>query len=351
MRIKVPSILRSLQLIQELDPDQIVVSTPGPVGLLGLLAGWLMAVPVKAVFHTDFSVFISGYAGDNTLAPLVESALRWFYHRADRILVPSEHYLEVLRARDYDNGKLELFRRGIDPADFSPRAGGRQFLREYLGLGEGPVLLFSGRIAAEKNLKLLKPLCESLRRDGRRINLVVAGDGPELPELKASYRGADWAYFPGRQPQSLLPLFYSGADLLVFPSGADTYGMSVLEAQACGLPAVVSDAGGPQEIICDGRTGLVAREGDLQDWQRKVQALLDLAEVDPLAFRQMREAAVARVRERFAWSAALEGLFARPDPRPASPSGAASPAPHGILTFAASNPNTQTPVLQPGGLP
>jgi hypothetical protein len=114
---------------------------------------------------------------------------------------------------------------------------------------------------------------------------------------------------------------------------------------------VVSDAGGPQEIIADGQTGLVAREGDLQDWQRKVQALLDLADVDPLAFRQMREAAVARVRERFAWSAALEGLFARPDPRPASPSGAASPAPHGILTFAASNPNTQTPVLQPGGLP
>jgi glycosyltransferase involved in cell wall biosynthesis len=244
----------------------------------------------------------------------VESALRWFYQRAERILVPSEHYRALLRGRGYDSGKLELFRRGIDPADFHPRAGGRQFLRDRLGLGEGFVLLFTGRIAPEKNLGLLKPLCEKLRRDGRQVNLVVAGDGPHLPELRASFRGADWAFFPGRLPQSLLPLCYSGADLLVFPSGADTFGMSVLEAQACGLPAVVSDSGGPQEIIADGQTGLVAREGDLQDWQSKVQALLALSEADPRAYRQMREWAVARARERYSWSSALEELFARPEP-------------------------------------
>jgi hypothetical protein len=95
----------------------------------------------------------------------------------------------------------------------------------------------------------------------------------------------------------------------------------------------------------------MAREGDLQDWQGKVQALLDLAEVDPLAYRRMREAAVVRVRERFAWSSALEVLFSRPDPLPASPRGAASATAHGLLTQAASNPNTPTPVLQPGGLP
>jgi len=312
VRIKVPSILRSLRLIQELDPDQIVVSTPGPVGLLGLLAGWLLAVPVKAIFHTDFSAHISGYARDNALAPLVESALRWFYQRAESVLVPSESYRQVLRARGYDEGRLALFRRGIDPEDFQPRAGSRQFLRDFLRMDEGPVLLYTGRIAPEKNLHLLKPLCENLRHAGRRVNLVVVGDGPDLPELKANYRGVEWAFFPGRLEQTILPFFYSGADLFLFPSGTDTFGMSVLEAQACGLPAVVSDAGGPQEIIADGQTGLVARESDLQDWQRKVQALLDLADVDPLAFRQMREQAVIRVRERYNWDSALKELFAEP---------------------------------------
>jgi hypothetical protein len=63
-------------------------------------------------------------------------------------------------------------------------------------------------------------------------------------------------------------------------------------ARKRGMDLVVSDAGGPQEIILEGQTGLVAREGDLQDWQRRVQALLDLAEVDPPAYRQMRERAV-----------------------------------------------------------
>jgi glycosyltransferase involved in cell wall biosynthesis len=279
------------------------------VGLLGLLAGWLLSVPVKTVFHTDFSTFIAGYAGDNSLAPLVESALRWFYQRADRILVPSEHYRQILQARGYETGKLELFRRGIDPADFHPRAGGREFLRDYLGLGEGPVLLYTGRIAREKNLHLLKPLCEGLRRGGHPVNLVVAGDGPDLPELRRSFRGQDWAFLPGRLPQTILPFFYSGADVLVFPSGADTFGMTVLEAQACGLPAVVSDSGGPQEIIADGQTGLVAREGDLEDWQRKVEALLDQEAADPKAFRKLRERAVARVRERYDWSLLLDGLF------------------------------------------
>jgi glycosyltransferase involved in cell wall biosynthesis len=311
-RIKVPSILRSLRLIQELDPDQIVVSTPGPVGLLGLLAGWLLAVPVKAVFHSDFSVSISSYAKDNSLAPLVESALRWFYQRADRILVPSEHYREVLRARGYDTGKLELFRRGIDPADFHPQAGGRKYLRDHLGLADGPVLLYAGRIAREKNLHLLKPLCESLRRGGQPVNLVLAGDGPDLAELRKSFQDRGWAHFPGKVPHATLPFFYSGADLLVFPSGADTFGMSVLEAQACGLPAVVSDAGGPQEIIIDGETGLVAREGDLEDWQRKVQALLGLAAADPLAYRRLRVQAAARARQRFDWSLALRELFQVP---------------------------------------
>ncbi len=313
LSIKVPSILRSLRIIHDLDPDQIVISTPGPVGLLGMLAAWLLAVPVKAVFHTDFSACISSYSGDDSIGPLVESGLRWFYHRADRILVPSEQYREILQHRGYDPGKLDLFKRGIDLTKFHYRAGGREFLREYLGLADGPIVLFTGRIAREKNLHLLKPLCERLRRGGRQVNLVVAGDGPDLEQLRQSFRGQDWAFLPGCVPQSILPYFYSGADVFVFPSGSDTFGMSVLEAQACGLPAVVSDAGGPQEIIVDGLTGFVARGGDLDDWENKLRRVLELAEVDPEAYRNLHDQALARVRERFDWDCLLAELFLRPE--------------------------------------
>ena len=142
--------------------------------------------------------------------------------------------------------KLELFRRGIDPADFHPRAGSRQFLRDYLGLGEGPVLLYTGRIAREKNLHLLKPLCEGLRRGGQPVNLVVAGDGPDLPELRQQLPGPGAgltsrpsAARPSCRSSTAAPTCWSS------PAARTPSAMSVLEAQACGLPAVVSDAGRP----------------------------------------------------------------------------------------------------------
>src|SRR5690606_11436555 len=126
-------------------------------------------------------------------------------------------------------------------------------------------LLYCGRVSVEKNLPLLvesfKRLCQ-IRRD---TALVIAGTGPYLEEMRKQLLGHP-AYFLGYQNDAQLGPLYCGADLFVFPSRTDTLGQVVMEAQASGLPVLVSDAGGPKEMIEDQATGLVIPGNDPNRW-------------------------------------------------------------------------------------
>jgi glycosyltransferase involved in cell wall biosynthesis len=107
--------------------------------------------------------------------------------------------------------------------------------------------LYAGRVSRDKSLGFLARVYRELMARGEEINLVIAGDGPMLEELKSSLSGYPRVRFTGRVEPKDMPLLYSVSDLLVFPSTMDTFGMSVLEAQSCELPALVTNFGGPQE--------------------------------------------------------------------------------------------------------
>ena len=311
LSIKIPSVLSSLRQIACLNPEQIIVSTPGPVGLMGVLAARLMAVPLKIVYHSDFSRQIGNLINDEYTNSWVEAYSRWFHNLGDEILVPTQRYLDILASRGYASHKLSLFRRGIDVKEYHFREDGRELLRELTGLSEGVTLLYCGRISRDKNLDFLGSLYRRLLARFPALNLVIAGDGPYLEEYRSSFQGSPRVRFCAAVAQSVLPRLYSGADVFVFPSTIDTFGMAVLEAQACGLPAVVSDAGGPQEIVADGITGLVARADDPQDWDHKLGALIAAAAAGQPSYRAMRRAAAERVREHYNWETLLEGLLGR----------------------------------------
>ncbi|MBN2585680.1 MAG: glycosyltransferase [Candidatus Fermentibacteraceae bacterium] len=102
---------------------------------------------------------------------------------------------------------------------------------------------------------------------------------------------------------------YSRADVFLFPSEADTFEMSVLESQACGLPAVVSSVGGPREIIEDGVTGFVARAGDTAHWVSRVLEIVDMKNKDIRAFENMRKKSRERVLDCFDWESVYNHLF------------------------------------------
>ncbi len=121
--LRIPSVLRSLELVYDANPDEIIISTPGPVGLFGLLAARLLHVKSIGIFHTDFTLQAEKIIPDESVLQLLERLVRAFYSAMDEIRVPSQEYIQILESRGFDISKMKIFQRDIDVAMFAPRDG------------------------------------------------------------------------------------------------------------------------------------------------------------------------------------------------------------------------------------
>lgn len=309
LTLSLPSILASFRKLLAHGADQIIISTPGPVGLLGMLFGKMTGVPIHAVYHTDFTAQLDHLVGDPAISKLMEQALKVFYHQAAVIRVPSPSYVSILGNRGWDTSRMKSFPRGLDLKTFAPDGDAREKIKIQFGLQGGVTLLYTGRVSADKNMPFLAELFEKLAPSHREVNLLVVGDGPGLLDMRR--RLSEWprVRFTGRLPREALPTLYAGADLLVFPSDTDTFGMTVFEAQACGLPALVSDCGGPREIIEPGATGWVAPSKDLNAWFTYIENFLDLRQNHPEQLLKMRQMARSRMEQHGNWPRVLDELM------------------------------------------
>jgi len=303
--LRVPSLLASLELIDAHEPHAVIVSTPGPVGLLGVVAARLLGVPCTGIYHTDFRVQMEHLAGPGLMPVVAERYARWFYGLFDEIRVPTAEYLHILEERGYDRRKMRVFRRGLDLDAFRPDRAARLRTRRDWELEDGFTLLWAGRVSQDKNIEFLAEVYRRAIAREPDVNLVIAGDGPSRPALEEALAGAPRARFLGRLPRRALPSVYAAADLFVFPSDMDTFGMVIFECQACGLPALVSDRGGPKELVRDGETGFVlGLEVDL--WVERIVALKRLAIDSPARYRRFAE----RARAFAAQACDVEGALA-----------------------------------------
>jgi glycosyltransferase involved in cell wall biosynthesis len=308
-RLKVPSVLASLKELHWFEPDVIHVSTPGPIGLLGLMLAKLMNVRSVGFYHTDFTLQAREIVRDESVSRMLEAYTRWFYSAMDEIRVPTAHYATALEARGFDARKIKRFARGIDLDLFAPRPSpARPFLADRFGMRARPILLYVGRISPDKGLDFLLEVYRSVISDKEDVNLLIVGDGPYLPELRQR-TDMDGVTFAGRIDHKDLPALYAASDLFLFPSTTDTFGRVVLEAQACGLPAIVSDRGGPQEIVLQGRTGLIARAGDVADWSRKVENMLSMMTEAPSLYQTMRKESRRHIIEHYDWADLEDSIF------------------------------------------
>jgi glycosyltransferase involved in cell wall biosynthesis len=198
-----------------------------------------------------------------------------------------------------DPSKIGLWTRGVSPQQFDP-AKRSAALRARWGVSDQrPALLYVGRLSREKGLDLLPGLTERLQRAQLRHRLIIVGDGPMREAL--SDRCAN-AVFTGTLSHAEVAVAMASADCFLFPSRTDTAGNVVLEAQASGLPVLVTDEGGPQENMIDGQTGFVCR--DLRAFSRRVSELIWSPE------RRARMAGDARAyAETRGWPAALDPLY------------------------------------------
>jgi len=189
--------------------------------------------------------------------------------------------------------KITLFTRGVDIERFTPDK--RNGTLKRWNLESGPNLLYVGRVSKEKNLHLLADAYLKLRKTCPGVNLVIAGDGPYTQEMKSELAGRG-AVFTGYIQGEELASLYASCDLFVFPSTTDTFGNVVLEAQASGLPVIVTPHGGPQENVEHGRTGLVV---DSVDCDGLAKAMEELVRDEPRRLRMSHAARTAMEKRSF----------------------------------------------------
>lgn len=297
--VKIPSVIRALEQIYDFEPDEIYISTPGPVGMVGLLAAKLLSVKTTGIYHTDFTGEAKAITGNDSLVNLVEAYTRWFFDSVTELKTTSAQYMDYLEDRGISRGKMSVFRRGIDARIFCP-------------MDKRPdnvfTLCYAGRVSQDKNIDFLLNLFSDLDRK-YNIRLIIAGHGPYSGKVEEFAADRQNVIIKGEVEHSRMPEIYGQSDLFVFPSNTDTFGMVVLESQACGIPAVVSDMGGPKEIILNGETGFVAGAGDYADWTDKISKLIELWQTDIAAYRQLGRRAREHVLETYNWDRVLEDIF------------------------------------------
>jgi len=285
-------------------PDLVHVTGPSDVGQLGTLLARRLHIPLAASWHTN----LHEYAERRGLAVLPFlpsslktkigaairncslSALMWFYGLAEILFAPNPELIELLAK---GTGKsVWPMHRGVDTDLFSPARRDRK--------GGDSVIGFVGRLTVEKSIRLLADIERDLEAKGvANVRLSIVGQGSEEEWLKANLRRADFAGVLTGEP---LARAYANMDAFVFPSRTDTFGNVVLEALASGVPAIVTDSGGPQFIIRSGETGFVA--GSAEEFVSHIRFLAE----NPERLQAMREAARADALKA-SWDKIFEGLY------------------------------------------
>lgn len=280
-------------------PDVIHVSTPGILVFAAILYSKVLSIPLVVSYHTHVPEYIPKYTWSGLVAPMW-SVIRFCSRMADLTLVTSKVMKDELTRNRCQGELIDVWQRGVDTELFNPRFRSDE-MRSRMTSGEPdrPLLVYVGRLGAEKNIKALRNVLEQVP-DAR---LAFVGDGPERAELEQHFRGLP-VTFMGMLKGEELSAAYASADVFVMPSETETLGFVVLEAMASGLPVVAVRAGGIPDIINQpGTTGYLYEPGDYAQAAALTRALLQ----DAAMRADVGTAARAEV-QRWGWSAATQQL-------------------------------------------
>ena len=234
IRLAVPGYSYAVERIGCIEPDAIHIATEGPVGRMTWAWCRRRRMPFTTAFHTRFPEYLSSRFG--LPQAWTYAGQRRFHNAGAGMMVASRSLAAELERRGFE--RLMPWTRGVDTELFRPRDV------RLFGAGQ-PVFLYVGRVAVEKNIEAF------LRLDlpGRK---VVVGSGPMLETLRARYPDV---LFTGNQTGEDLAQCYASADVFVFPSLTDTFGIVLLEAMASGLPVAAFPVTGPIDNVDHGSAG------------------------------------------------------------------------------------------------
>jgi glycosyltransferase involved in cell wall biosynthesis len=262
------------------------------------------------IYTTDIPRYLQTY-GLGQFAPPVERSLLWMANRARTTLAPTAFVLDELRRCGFP--RVEVWGRGVDTDLFHPSHASAG-MRERLSGGQagGPLALFVGRLAREKNVAALHEVIRSVPC----MRLAIVGDGPARAELESRLGGSS-VVFTGYLRGEELATAFASADMFLFPSESETFGQVVLQAMASGLPPIVIAGSAPAELVPCGIAGLHVAPGRPAALAHAAHTLAQ----SPTLRRSMSTAAVECAR-RYSWPALIDRmealLGAAPQPVPAN---------------------------------
>jgi glycosyltransferase involved in cell wall biosynthesis len=263
---------RLVQMIEAFQPDALHIATEGPLGMAA--RGWAMRNKLRftTAFHTRFAEYVQARTGI-PVAPIY-AWMRRFHDAGWGTMVATQSLREELQARGFR--KIRPWSRGVDIALFQPYPKS-----EFLELPR-PVFVYVGRVAVEKNIGAFLDLA----LPGSK---VVVGGGPQLATLQRDYPAVT---FTGPRFGEALARSYASADVFVFPSVTDTFGLVILEALACGTPVAAYPVTGPKDVLLETEAKVSAVDADLR------VAALGALQADRQACRAHAE--------RYSWRACAE---------------------------------------------
>lgn len=261
VRVAGGTVQRVRRILTRFGPDIVHVASPFVLGWRAIQAAHQMSLPSVAVYQTDIPGYAARYG-----APFLEDALwshvRTMHNLATITLAPSTGSIEQLRGRGID--RVHMWRRGVDAVRFDPAHRNQQW-RHQVGEGK-PLIGYVGRLAPEKQVEDLAVL-DSIPE----AQLVVVGSGPERETLENRLPNA---HFTGFRGGSDLAEIMASFDIFVHPGEFETFGQTIQEAMASGVPVVATGRGGPVDLVDQSRNGWLYEPGNLGQLRAKVQDLL-----------------------------------------------------------------------------
>lgn len=291
-KIPFPSWLDIVHHCEKEAYTRLIISTPGPVGLSALVASKVLGIKSVGIFHTDIPLYVKIHTDNRTFHDIAWKYITWFYNSLDTIYIASDYYRSYLVDHGFDAGKMRIFPKAVDTEKFNPDMRDPHFWQRW-NCDHEVKLLYVGRVVKEKNLDVLAKSFELLSKKRNDMLLVVVGDGPYREELSRRLAGKN-VLFTGVLEGTDLSSAYASSDVFVFPSTTDTYGNAVLEAQASGLPAVVTDSGGAQEVIIPDLSGIVTASLDEVALAKAISDILDSPSLRQRMAEESRRLALKR---------------------------------------------------------
>lgn len=283
-------------VLEDFKPDLIHVVNPAVLGLGGLYYAKSMNVPLVASYHTHLPQYLQHY-GLGMFEEVLWGLLRSAHNQAQLNLCTSSIMVQELSSHGIE--RTDLWQRGVDTEMFQPSLASQK-MRSRLSDGhpDAPLLLYVGRLSAEKEIEQIRPVLESIPN----ARLALVGGGPHREALEAHFAGTA-TQFVGYLQGLELASAYASADAFIFPSRTETLGLVLLEAMAAGCPVVAAGTGGILDIVTDGKNGYLFDPADDQGAVVATQRLLaNQDERETLRLNARQEA------ERWGWNAATQQL-------------------------------------------